>query len=169
MNDERMIRIIYYFFFSMLMCLWTQAHPACPADHSIRFSSFEIQKEQRELKEYKQRLNQFVSTLNRRKIDKVKTLYEAIKADIRREVSQIRAREIQQRKGTLNERESSLNPVQLEALITRSRRMSFIKKSIGQIAIQDNFSEKANSSDLLALLEEFEELMREEIASMKGE
>ncbi|MEM7373599.1 MAG: hypothetical protein AAF587_33555 [Bacteroidota bacterium] len=130
--------------------------------------TLEIQRDQKELKEYKQRLNKLVATLNRGNVDKGKTLFEAIKADIRREVSQIKARTIQQKKGLLKKTDTSLSSDQLSSLTMRAERMNVIKRDIAKIAIHDTLSVEESLSELVRLLKEFEVLMKDEIASLKG-
>lgn len=129
--------------------------------------SADTQRDQKELKEYLQRLSKLTTAYHRNNTTDMKTFYEAVKADVRREVAQIKARTIQARQGISEEIDPSLSPENLKELGNRADRMVAIKDFLGRHSFSQKKDKSNQMNELLMLLKEFGELMKEDLTSMK--
>lgn len=149
----------------LAFCLFLTPPTLSAKDWAFKKSA-DTQRDQKELKEYLQRLNKLTTAYNRNNTTDIKTLYEALKADVRREVAQIKARTIQARQGLSEELDPSLSPQNIAELANRTDRMVAIKDHLGRHSLsqQDN-TDQVN--EILMLLKEFGELMKEDLARVK--
>ena len=126
-----------------------------------------VQQQQKEVKEFSQRLNKLINAYNRKKMDNVRVFYEGLKADIRREVAQIKAQTVQRSKIRPTDPDFDILTADLDQQKVRMQRMQFINEYIGQRPLDNHPDNKEQSKEIISLLKEFESLMKEELQNTK--
>jgi len=151
-----------FLFCTLLILLAPAEIVATPPFPSWQGEQQTSKRDRTEWKTYQQRLNKLSSTFQQAKIDEVRTLYQALMTDIRREIAQVKAVNI-----TNNHSIKYTEKLEASSIVSsrslRLQEMQSIQKELRKRKLSPENKMQAEDKEVFTLLREFGSLMKAEL------